>query len=100
MNLSTVRGRTIVATVFVALLSVFTLAQSPLATVSGRVLDPNGAAIIEATVTARNIDTGVTTTVQTNGSPKRLQRRPETGCRSPRCRQHFHELQHAGRECN
>jgi len=67
MNLSTVRGRTIVATVFVALLSVFTLAQSPLATVSGRVLDPNGAAIIEATVTARNIDTGVTTTVQTNG---------------------------------
>jgi Carboxypeptidase regulatory-like domain len=66
MNLSTVLGRTIVATVFVALLSVFVLAQSPLATVSGRVLDPNGAAIIEATVTARNVDTGVTTTVQTN----------------------------------
>ena len=41
-------------------------AQSDVASVTGRVLDPNGAVIIEATVTARNVDTGVATVIQTN----------------------------------
>jgi len=41
-------------------------AQGTLATVSGRVFDPNAAVIIEATVTARNVDTGVETVVRTN----------------------------------
>src|SRR5258708_11122966 len=41
-------------------------AQGTLATVSGRVFDPNAAMIIEATVTARNVDTGVETVVRTN----------------------------------
>jgi carboxypeptidase family protein len=40
--------------------------QGDVASVSGRVLDPNGAIIIEATVTAKNVDTGVETVVQTN----------------------------------
>ncbi len=44
-----------------------TPAQTVLASVTGRVLDPNAAAIVEATVTAKNIDTGIETTVQTNG---------------------------------
>ena len=65
MNLATVLGR-IAATVFITTMSVAVLAQTPLASVSGRVLDPNGAAIVEATVIARNVDTGVSTTVQTN----------------------------------
>src|SRR6266849_3354503 len=43
-----------------------TSAQSVLASVTGRVLDPNAAAIVEATVTAKNVDTGIETTVQTN----------------------------------
>src|SRR5205823_5350076 len=41
-------------------------AQGDLAAVTGRVLDPNGAVIVEATVSAKNADTGVETTVQTN----------------------------------
>src|SRR5436190_19053230 len=40
--------------------------QGDVASVSGRVLDPNGAIIIEATVTAKNVDTGVETVAQTN----------------------------------
>ena len=40
-------------------------AQGDLAAVTGRVLDPNGAVIVEATVSAKNADTGVETTVQT-----------------------------------
>ena len=40
--------------------------QSDVASVTGRVLDPNGAVIVEATVAARNVDTGVETVVQTN----------------------------------
>src|SRR5437588_5916053 len=42
------------------------LGQSDVASVTGRVLDPNGAIIIEATVTAKNADTGVETTIPTN----------------------------------
>ena len=42
------------------------MAQGNLATVSGRVFDPNAAVIIEATVAARNVDTGVETVVRTN----------------------------------
>src|SRR5260370_39314717 len=42
-------------------------AQGTLATVSGRVFDPNAAVIIEATVTARNVDTGVEPMVRTHG---------------------------------
>jgi carboxypeptidase family protein/TonB-dependent receptor-like protein len=42
------------------------LAQSDVASVAGRVLDPNGAIIIEAAVTAKNVDTGVEIRVQTN----------------------------------
>src|SRR6184192_145410 len=41
-------------------------AQGDLAAVTGRVLDPNGAVIVEATMSAKNADTGVETTVQTN----------------------------------
>jgi len=41
-------------------------AQGDLATVTGRVLDPNAAVIVEATVTARNVDTGIETVVRTN----------------------------------
>src|SRR5215472_14953487 len=40
--------------------------QSDVASVTGRVMDPNGAVVIEATVTARNVDTGVATVVKTN----------------------------------
>src|SRR6266699_1169121 len=43
-----------------------TRAQTVLASVTGRVLDPNAAAIVEATVTAKNVDTAIETTVQTN----------------------------------
>jgi len=43
-----------------------TRAQTVLASVTGRVLDPNAAAIVEATVIAKNVDTGIETTVQTN----------------------------------
>src|SRR5437899_3327772 len=46
--------------------SASTRAQTVLASVTGLVLDPNGAAIVEATVTAKNIDTGIETIVQTN----------------------------------
>jgi hypothetical protein len=42
-------------------------AQGDLATVTGRVFDPNAAVIIEATVTARNVDTGIETVAHTNG---------------------------------
>jgi hypothetical protein len=42
------------------------LAQSTSATVSGRVFDPNAAVIVEATVTAKDVDKGVETVVQTN----------------------------------
>lgn len=41
-------------------------AQTTLASVTGRVLDPNAAVIVEATIAARNVDTGIETTVQTN----------------------------------
>src|SRR5213082_2241911 len=41
-------------------------AQGDLAAVTGRVFDPNGAVIVAATVSAKNVDTGVETTVQTN----------------------------------
>src|SRR5712691_7296348 len=41
-------------------------AQTVLASVTGRVLDPNAAAIVEATVAAKNVDTGIETTVQTD----------------------------------
>jgi len=41
-------------------------AQGDLATVTGRVFDPNAAVIVEATVTARNVDTGIETVGQTN----------------------------------
>jgi len=37
------------------------------ASISGTVTDPTGAAVVGATVTATNVDTGVTTTQQTNG---------------------------------
>jgi Carboxypeptidase regulatory-like domain/TonB dependent receptor len=41
-------------------------AQTTLANVTGRVVDPNAAVIVEATVTAKNVDTGIETTAQTN----------------------------------
>jgi hypothetical protein len=41
-------------------------AQGDLASVTGRVLDPNAAVIVEATVTARNVDTGIETVVHSN----------------------------------
>src|SRR5882762_10583518 len=47
-------------------LSTSTRAQTVLASATGLVLDPNAAAIVEATVTAKNGDTGIETIVQTN----------------------------------
>jgi len=41
-------------------------AQSTVASVTGRVFDPNAAVIVEATVAAKNVDTGIETTSQTN----------------------------------
>src|SRR6266849_8715159 len=41
-------------------------AQTNLASVTGRVFDPNFAVIVEATITARDVDKGIETTVQTN----------------------------------
>jgi hypothetical protein len=41
-------------------------AQGDLASVSGHVFDPNTAVIVEATVTARNVDTGIETVVHSN----------------------------------
>src|SRR5882724_2866411 len=41
-------------------------AQGDVAAVTGRVFDPNAAIIVEATVTARNVDTGVERSVLTN----------------------------------
>src|SRR5260370_12303231 len=41
-------------------------AQGDLASVTGRVFDPNAAVIVEATVTARNVDTGIETVVHSN----------------------------------
>jgi len=42
--------------------------QTTDAIVSGTVSDPSGAAVVGATVTARNVDTGVVTTTMTNSS--------------------------------
>src|SRR5256885_9196421 len=42
-------------------------AQGDMAAVTGRVFDPNAAIIIEATVVARNVDTGVEGAGLTNG---------------------------------
>src|SRR5882724_3482119 len=41
-------------------------AQTVFASVTGRVLDPNSAAIVETTVVAKNVDTGIETTTKTN----------------------------------
>jgi hypothetical protein len=41
-------------------------AQGDLASVTGRVFDPNAAVIVEATVTAKNVDKGIETVVRTN----------------------------------
>src|SRR2546425_96637 len=54
------------AIVLVASLSL--TAQSPQATVSGTVTDPQGAFIIHADVAALNLQTGVETLAQTNDS--------------------------------
>src|SRR5260370_16532181 len=43
-----------------------TRAQTVLASVTGRVLDPNAGVIVQATVAAKNVDTGIETTVHTN----------------------------------
>jgi hypothetical protein len=42
------------------------LAQGTMATVTGRVFDPGAAVIVEATLTATNVDTGIETVVKTN----------------------------------
>src|SRR2546430_13002635 len=47
-------------------ISAFVSAQGDVAAVTGRVFDPNAAIIIEATVTARNVDSGVKISVVTN----------------------------------
>src|SRR5947207_4185183 len=49
-----------------SLLSLAAFAQSDSATLSGRVTDATGAAIVGADVTVANIDTGVANTVKTN----------------------------------
>src|SRR5437588_1120028 len=68
---NTMRNARVVCIVVCALLCMLGLsnalfAQTDVAEVTGRVMDPNGAVIIEATVTAKNVDTGVETVVQTN----------------------------------
>ena len=56
-----------IATVFFAcLISCSALGQSELATVFGRVTDPSGAVIKEASVEIRNVETGVTVVRLTN----------------------------------
>ncbi|MCX7640604.1 MAG: carboxypeptidase-like regulatory domain-containing protein, partial [Pyrinomonadaceae bacterium] len=46
--------------------AVFAQAQASTADLTGTVVDPNGAVIQGATITAKNIATGVARTVQTN----------------------------------
>jgi len=53
---------------FLALLALPTLAQSPQATLSGVVTDPQGAVVADATVTASNLQTGVRWVTRTNES--------------------------------
>jgi hypothetical protein len=65
------RSRCLVVCSIFAMVTTFGLAasvsaQGNLASVAGRVFDPNGAVIVEATVTARDVDKGIETTVQTN----------------------------------
>jgi len=59
--------RSLYATIIVgaSLFAPILLAQTD-ATVSGTVLDPSGASVIGATVTAVNVDTGVTTPTTSN----------------------------------
>jgi hypothetical protein len=66
MTLRVATTRTITVVLATILLAHLAPAQSTSATVSGRVFDPNSAVIIEATVSATNVGTGTTTTVQTN----------------------------------
>ncbi len=51
-----------------AALAVATFAQGTNAALSGTVTDSNQAAVPGATVTAQNVNTGVTTTTTTNGA--------------------------------
>ena len=60
---------TVYALTICALLSAASLySQSTAAFVSGTITDPSGAVVTSATVTARNIDTGVVTTTASNDS--------------------------------
>src|SRR5580658_9668597 len=54
--------------VFLFLITAFLKGQSSDVIVSGTITDPSGAVVAGATVTAKNNDTGVLTTTQTNGS--------------------------------
>lgn len=52
--------------VFVLVCAHCVFGQGPLATVTGRIVDPNSASILEASITARNVDTGVEVQTETN----------------------------------
>jgi Carboxypeptidase regulatory-like domain/TonB-dependent Receptor Plug Domain len=51
---------------FLLVFDMAAFAQTGSASVTGRVFDPNSAVIVEATVTAREVDKGIETTVHTN----------------------------------
>ena len=55
-------------TLLLLALSSFAMAQTETATISGRITDPQGAVIVNATVIATNVDTNVATERHTNSS--------------------------------
>src|SRR5262245_32862677 len=59
-------GLALLSVTALASLSVF--AQTEAATISGRVADPQGAAVVGAKVSATNVNTGVSSSTQTNGA--------------------------------
>src|ERR1700719_1865479 len=61
------RLRTVVGVLALAVLFCGRLNAGVTASISGTVTDASGAAVVGATVTATNVDTGITTTQSTNG---------------------------------
>jgi hypothetical protein len=62
------RGIAVFLALCVFLITLPSSAQQTTADVTGRVVDPNGAVVVNATVTARNTGTNLTRTAQTNES--------------------------------
>jgi hypothetical protein len=62
-----IRGSRLLATLFLLLTAAGLAYAGVTASISGTVTDTSGAAIVGATVTATNVDTGIAATQQTNG---------------------------------